>query len=458
MKRIKLIYILLLNSIILMTACQKFLDVVPSTGNVNPSTIKDFQEMLNSDSLAICNFILADLMSDDVTIGNVVRNEHYGNSYTWAANIWGPGEMDFMYKGAYNRILQMNILLEKASKLTPTIQEEKDALAIVLAQAKINHAWYYLQLANIYGQDYTNGKADTELAVPIALVPDASVKPVRSTVKEVYDQVIKDLTEAANTEVLPVQGKTVIHPGKASAFAILARAYLFMGNYELALKNADAALNLKSTLTDYTKLKAIPMKLLDQNKNPEVLVGKAGLDQEFRLTYKLELELSESLDSLFSDDDYRRTLTFNYYNEYLSEGINFNFNYSVGVPEVYLIKAECLARAGNAQSAIFILNNLRKNRISNYNNLAVPNEADVLKLVLEERRRELSFHGGLRLFDQKRLNRDPRFRKKVIRKYFDYNEYEEVIVTSLEPNSPRYLMEIAPVIINNNDGIKPNPR
>ena len=79
---------------------------------------------------------------------------------------------------------------------------------------------------------------------------------------------------------------------------------------------------------------------------------------------------------------------------------------------------------------------------------ASPEEA--LVKVLEERRRELFYH-GTRWYDLKRLNRDDRFKKTLTR---DQNGRVE----TLEPNSPRYLMQIAPKVIDLNPNIKPNER
>ncbi len=122
-----------------------------------------------------------------------------------------------------------------------------------------------------------------------------------------------------------------------------------------------------------------------------------------------------------------------------------------------LIKAESLARTGKPREALPILNLLRKNRIENSTDLQV-SDNDILKTVLEERRRELFCHGGLRLFDLKRLNREEKFLKNIVRSFYDSENYQDTIVAIIKPNSPRYLMEIAPLISNNNKDIKPNPR
>ncbi len=58
---------------------------------------------------------------------------------------------------------------------------------------------------------------------------------------------------------------------------------------------------------------------------------------------------------------------------------------------------------------------------------------------------------GLRLFDLKRLNQDPRFRKDLQREHNGQ-------IYRLPAGSPNYLVEIAPKIIQINPDIVPNVR
>lgn len=434
--------------------CKKFFDVRPSTTSINPTTIRDFEEMLNSDSLALCNYLLADFMSDDVRLEDAHLSadavSSYTRSYLWEQTIWKPGESDFMYNASYTRILQMNIVLERIGRSTGSEQQK----SVIRAQAQINRAWYYLQLASFYGADYQAATAATDLAVPLVLLPDASEQPVRASVQQVYDQIIRDLTAAVATPDLPGMGQDVMHPGKAAGYALLARIYLNMAKYPDALNAAQSALTINSQLLKYNRDYVVPSSLLDLSKNPEILLARLCVDYDFYSIRHTAFRISPTLHTALDSNDVRLFSNFADGGLYIN-GANFNavvFDYSLGVPEVMLIKAECLARQEDAAGALALVNELRKNRLITYDPLN--SSTDVLTTVLQERRRELFCHGGLRLFDLKRLNRDDRFAQTLQR----FADNGTTLKATLTANSPRYLMPFSPIIIANNPAIIQNPR
>lgn len=440
--------------ILLLTGCRKFLDVRPSTGTVNPSTISDFEEMLNNDSNAVCNFILADIMTDDVQMSDAMlaadQSSYYAHAYLWAAGIWNPGDLDPMYNNAYTRILQMNIILEKIDGTGGEARRKN----IIRAQAQINRAWYYLQLANLYGPDYRSATMSTDLAVPLVLAPNANELPSRATVQQVYDQVLSDLKAAVVSSDLPDKGQTIVHPGKSAGYALLAKVYLYMGNYMQAEVYADSTLQLNHMISDYNNGNVHPASLADLSKNPEVLLARLSPDYSFYSKYHTGFFISASLGNVLDSNDTRLTGNFSG-NGSFNPNASFNgqiFNYSVTVPEVLLIKAECLARKNDTAGALELVNQLRQKRLVNY--VPLDPGADAMMAVLQERRRELFYHGGARLFDLKRLNRDDRLAQTLQRVADDGT----TVLAALPPNSPRYLMPFSPVIIANNPKIVQNPR
>ena len=91
---------------------------------------------------------------------------------------------------------------------------------------------------------YNTGTASTDLGLPLRLDPDMNIPSVRSSVKQTYDQILKDLHEAIN--LLPVKQVAATRPSKVTALGYLTRAYLFMGDYEKALAYSLQAVNLQN--------------------------------------------------------------------------------------------------------------------------------------------------------------------------------------------------------------------
>src|SRR5690606_41287513 len=136
----------------------------------------------------------------------------------------------------------------------------------------------------------------------------------------------------------------------------------------------DAGHRLKYTYMNYLSLTSDPLNLLDQRRNPEVLLDKTGVDHDLNLTYSFRIQISKSLDSLLTSSDFRRRINFDYYDVFANQDGKYNFNYSIAVPEVMLIKAECLAITGKLKESLLILNLLRKNRIENSTDLVIADD------------------------------------------------------------------------------------
>lgn len=456
------VIMLLMSSLCLLIGCQRFLDVGPSSGSVNPVRIQDFQEMLNSDSLAKAHYFVLDLMSDDIqfstTQASVTADNYFRRSYYWEQTIWFDNEIDPVYTYSYDRILQMNIILDRIADAPADELNTPENYSIVSSQARINRAWYYLQLMNAYGPAYNAATAETDLAVPLNVTVDQFALPARATVAAVYDQIIDDLMFAAASPYLPSKGATIIHPGKASAYALLARVYLYRGNYAEAEAYADSTLALENSLQDYNATGyAAPTQLVDMSGNPEILLGKYVDEGNFFSLFGSSPQLSTPLSTILISTDRRRTLrTSSLVYRATSRLTNF-FDISVGVPEIMLTKAECAARNGDVTTAGTLLDELRTNRFPATSLETRSYTAEnILGYVLDERRAELFFHGGMRLFDLKRLNLEGGQYAATIQRV-DQSTPTTILAT-LEPGSPRYLLPFSPIVLAANANITQNPR
>ncbi|EHQ25228.1 hypothetical protein Mucpa_1056 [Mucilaginibacter paludis DSM 18603] len=461
-----LFFVLAVCAIWSLSACKKFLTIGPSSTSINPTTVKDFQEMLNSDSLSKCHFFMLDVMSDDLLLSDAqvaASTNYYLRGYLWQSLIWNPADADVMYNSTYSRILQMNIILDRINSAPADSYNTPQNKSIVISQALINRAWYYLQLVNAYGAAYDATTSATDPGVPLVVTANNYALLPRASVAEVYAQVIADLKTAVNNPYLTSKGTDIIHPGKASGFALLARAYLYEGNYTSAAAYADSVLATQSTLQSYSATGYLaPSQLPDLVTNPEILLGRVTADLAFYSFYTATIMPSSTLTSTLTTSDLRYSKKFSSASRFspatyaVSGGNTMFFDNSVGVPEVMLIKAECLARNGSFAAAGTLISTLRKARLSASTFAAEKRTytaANILGYVLDERRRELFYHGGLRLFDLKRLNKDATLKKDITR----LNTAGTVIAT-LPAGSGLYLVPFSPTVLAANPNIVQNPR
>lgn len=454
-----LIYINIL-CVFFLLGCSKYFDYRPDSTSVNPTSVNDLKEVLNTDSNAICNFMLTDVVTDDDSISPDIlttKSSYITRAYAWEKHIWTADENDQMYNGTYNRILQMNVVLQRIDNAPLDSNSTEADRAIVKSQAKINRAFYYLQLTNIYAPAYQSSTAN-ELSVPLITTPDAAQYPSRSTMAQVYALILSDLHEAAADIHLPTDGQDILHPGKAAAFALLSRAYLYRAQYDSAKIYADSVLALKNQLQDYNSTYKQTTQLQDLDGNPEVLLAKIGISVDYYSATNNSFLGSSSLFNVLSTSDIRRIKFFKYSYSYYTVGTapqNLVFDYSISIPEVMLTKAECLARAGQNSEAVALLDTLRSKRSYSWSfyPTAFTSSTDLLSQILTERRRELLYHGGLRLFDLKRLNIDPVYQTTLVR----YGQNGTTIAT-LSPNNNRYVFPFAPIVVANNSNIVQNPR
>ncbi|QES89024.1 RagB/SusD family nutrient uptake outer membrane protein [Rhizosphaericola mali] len=449
-------------------SCSKFFDVKPSTTNVNPTTISDFKEVLNTDSNASCNYLIVDISSDADSFTNLmtgVQNFPYAKAYQWRKKIWDDGQSDEMYNSSYSRILQMNVILDRINNATIDANSKEVDRGIVKSQAKINRAYYYWQLANIYGPAYQSSTASQDLTVPLITTTNANLLPKRANAADMYNFIISELLYAVSNPNLENMGIDIIHPGKASGFALLARTYLYMNKFDSAEIYADSALAIKRSLVDYNSYN-VPTQLLSLSTNPEVYLGRFCNDESFYNVAYSSFYASGDYINLLTSSDQRLNLYFPYdrtirwYGTYvLTNNSNLTFDYSISVPEMLLTKAECLSRRGQYSDAIALINTLREKRISSFSYSPIEdyNANNTDSIVLAERRKELSFHGGLRWFDLKRLNREGKYTTTLYRYDYDAN-YNVITTASLSPNSPNYVFPFSTLIINNNQNMVQNER
>jgi hypothetical protein len=356
------------------------------------------------------------------------------NSYIWAKDIFA-GQPGADWNIPYQQVFYANLVLDGLKNIPA------DSAAILRGEALFHRAFAFYNLAQEFAAPYHAATAGTDLGIPLRLDPDVSKNVARSTLLATYKQILTDLVLARG--LLPEKVNYKSRPGKASAYGLLSRVYLAMEDYSNAGACADSCIMLSDLLIDYNTLSPAarrPFPRALPNGNNEVVFYSAAIPYSYSDSDSPTL-IDSNLYASYAANDLRRTL---FFKAFTPGTYIFRGNYAatlvwftgLATDEMYLISAECSARAGKTQTALDKLNILLANRTvaGTFKPLALAKAEDVLRLVLAERRKEL-IGRGLRWADLRRLNNDDRFKIALSRTLNGVNYI-------LEPGSPRYVYPI----------------
>ena len=459
--------ILAICVVVMLTGCNDYLDIKPK-GEKIPTTVSDYETLLNYESVQKVSDTYPAYLTDDVFLPDVAEgtatpglnsvDQSIRNLYLFKKEVFGDAQDDGFWFASYNRIYYYNTVIDNIMDADGSDEQQKLSIR---AEALISRALEYLYLVNGYAKYYDVRTAESDPGVPLILDEDISKKNlVRASVKDVYAQIQSDLQTALPN--LPVQAKgNAFRASKAAGYGVLAKMYLYMGNYAEALKAANEVFEINNSLLDLKKYAVVKAQSsIGRTNVPQDIDNPENIYIKFApYVYGLSSKVfgSDELISLFSEDDMRLQVYFtkNFRNIPTDKYVwapYLRANLAVSSPEIYLIAAECEAREGSIERAIALINKLRDNRIKNNTDIVATDRNDALQKVLEERRRELAMSGMVRYIDLKRLNQESQFAKTV-------THVTGEGTFSLEPNSPLYVLPIpAKVMRFNKNSMKQNER
>lgn len=439
----------------IMVCCGKsFLDVKPSQQQRVPTTIADFQGLLDNKVMMNQNSpcLIGMVSGDEFYIkseawqsfpNEIAYHNFYKNAYFWEKQIYEGGELYTDWSRGYMDILQANIVLDGLKSIRP-FDDESESWNIAYGGALFQRALRYDNLAQLYCKTYDSSKANEELGLPLRLEADITLKVPRSSLYETYQQIIADLQQAF--DLLPDYTENKFRASKVAALALLARIYLQIGDYENALKYSEKTLSYTTQLIDFNSidLTANYSFLPFAKDNPEVIfIDLRYTDSELLSNFDIYFNVDTLLLASYLTGDLRKSANFfitdNYRNLYKgSYGGDMGFFVGLATDEIFLISAECNARLGNDLAAINDLNLLLENRMKkeSFVPLVSETESDIMDLILEERKKELVFR-GLRWEDLKRLNKEIKYFTTLKRRLFEVDYF-------LTPGDPKWVYPIPP--------------
>ncbi|RYD91075.1 MAG: hypothetical protein EOP54_23030, partial [Sphingobacteriales bacterium] len=179
-------------------SCKKYLDEKPNPAITIPSTLKDFQALLdNSANMNTRQSPSAgessndEYFAPDAYYASLLSNRQ--NIYIWNKDPYGYGND---WQKCYLPVYNANFALEGLEKIEKTPGNEAEwnnARGCALFFRSIN----FLNLLWVYSKAYDVATADSDLGIVLRLNSDFNLPSVRSNVSDGYNQVLKDAKEAA---------------------------------------------------------------------------------------------------------------------------------------------------------------------------------------------------------------------------------------------------------------------
>jgi tetratricopeptide (TPR) repeat protein len=304
---------------------------------------------------------------------------------------------------------------------------------------------HYFILVNYYADTYEASNAASKLSVPLIESADINAPYKQVTIQEMYDYIINNVTEAIPD--LPLKGATIVHGTKGAAYAFLARVYLQMSDYDKALSYADQALAQNNQLFDYPAFYTTYKTQIEQvgvypslasprsYDNIENYIFMHGEQIYSRRDWPLRVDRAarfETGDAQLASRWKLRTVGADTYYYGITTG-RYNEG-GITTAEVYLIKAECLARKNDLAGAMTTLNAVRVKRIfpASYVALTASSTQEAIGYIRRSKENETLF-GIVAFGDMRRYNKDPQYART-------YTKTENGVTVSLKPASPLWTM------------------
>lgn len=364
-------------------------------------------------------------------IYNDIRAEEYINKLnngvtglqTWNHTLnSSSNEVENLWTAAYSAINRINLFLKG-------LNEHKDVAFFdqYMAEAKFLRALCYYDLLTLYAQPYTKDNGASP-GLPLRLQGETTTQNnnlARSSVSEVYTQILADLNEAETKlpDKYSSSSLNVTRAHKNSAIALKTRIYLSMGKYSDVVNEASKIVsssapfqansgvihklesNVGTPFTNYTTTESI-FSLPMTDGDPPGTQNQLGYYFNKPGVGNGEYSLNTGANGILSDTSWKATDarktnflevvgTTTYVKKFNKPSPYTDYVPVIRYAEILLNYAEAAAQTGNLSLAAELLKAVRKRSDANYNfsASATGNQNDLIKLILTERRIELLAEG-----------------------------------------------------------------
>ena len=319
------------------------------------------------------------------------------------------------YTGSYRIIYFLNSMLDGLEGRNGLSMAKDTGLT---GEVKLLRAWIYFYLVNLYG--------DVPL-VTATLYTTTATQP-RAPATAVYQQILSDLQGAQKALPAAYISDDRTRPNRAVALALLARVWLFMGNWSQAAMAAnqvigDARYQLEADLTRVflngsreaiwqfrpvysQQLPTLETVALATAEGAAFLPKNDSAAPPYVLQNSLlnSWEAGDQRVAAWTKKTVVRGKSFVYpwkYKQAARAGMDPEYETVLRLAELYLIRAEARARMGDFNGAVADLNTVRQ-RAGLDAATAGGSVGELLDAIMRERKVELMAEWGHRWMDLKR--------------------------------------------------------
>ncbi|WP_281309941.1 RagB/SusD family nutrient uptake outer membrane protein [Flavobacterium flavigenum] len=411
----KYTYIFSFFLFIALTSCDDALDVDLPRNQLSSQTVYAsditaeaaingiYQSMVESTYNDYLHTILGQT-SDELTPRTGIANPYSSNEIPDT-----DGSINTMWTQLYKTIYNANNAIEGIGKST-TLTAAKSRQWT--AEAKFLRAYSHFYLTNLWG------------SVPLILTTniDVSALAPQTAQNEVYEQIIKDLTDASKD--LPADYSNYdnekIRATKWAAEALLARVNLYMARWNEAAVHASEVINQTGTYSMVKGLTATNSPFIADNKEAILQIPYYNVNYTYegsaifttRGTYLLRkgnalFEIGDARKTNWTIDIKNTSNVFlgiaprKYKNSYTNSPLERST--ILRLAELYLIRAEARVRSNDITGAQEDINVIRNRALLANTTLTDPKQ--LLDLIALERQRELFAENGHRWLDLKRTGK-----------------------------------------------------
>lgn len=298
--------------ILIATSCSDFLNVEPIGKTTTPKFFGNMESIRAA--LPGCYSLMYEYYSSEFykypeVAGNLVSlkllsaNGDMVNEYNFISSPQDEAlATGYIWKKIFTALANVNNILYYYPSMLEKFPEETEEIELIRAEALFLRALCHFDVCRVYAQPYNYTTDASHLGVPVLLkTPGADDNVGRSSVKAVYDQIIKDLKDS-EIAFGDKPMKDAWHASKLSTQALLSRVYLYMEDWENSITYSNEVLKA-ITIVDRGNYTAMYNNNIVGGESLFRLNGLKKSSQLAKFYYKLSPVAipSDSLISLFYD-------------------------------------------------------------------------------------------------------------------------------------------------------------